>query len=153
MTGTGKTCAAAVVYRKWLKRCDGRTWPRWAAWPAFAEWAYRVSTGKTLHIEHEAGQLVELDERAFWTRWSTPELVVIDEIGLQSTKAHVEVMWRLLEERQGKPTIFTGNLDEDAVVQTYDDRIFSRLRNGMWIEVVGLDRRVSGSGKRNRRVG
>lgn len=153
MTGTGKTYAAAVVYGKWLEKCDGRHWPRWAVWPEFADQAYRVGNGKSFQIEHEAGQLVEMNEQTFWQRWSTPELVVIDEVGLQSTKAHVEVMWRLLETRKNRPTILTGNLNEDEIRKTFDDRVFSRLREGEWIEVVGLDRRVDGCSKRNRKVG
>lgn len=152
-TGTGKTSAAACVFRSAMaKDCHeaetDQQWPRWIAWPEFCG---RLNAARIdgILVVNEDGRRYEADERGWWRRWSTRRVVVVDEIGIKTaTQNALEAMWQLLEIRRGLPTIFTGNLDEAGIRRTFDDRVLSRLLAGTWIEVRGKDRRVSGAADR-----
>lgn len=105
-------------------------------------------------VLHENGTPYTADESAWWNRWRTKRLVVVDEIGLRTAnEVRQEAMWKLLEVRRGLPTILTGNLDAKEVRQTFDNRILSRILAGTWIVVNGEDQRVADAGERRHVIG
>lgn len=69
--------------------------------------------------------------------------VVLDDIGT-ATQSDVKILTTLeiINARIGRPTIITTNLDMHQIGQIYDDRIVSRLRAGVCIEMNGRDRRL-----------
>lgn len=156
-TGAGKTCLAAVAFRgvaaQQAER-DEPVWPRWCDFVTFCERLVQIRTSyhRAITIEHETAGTYECNELGWWRRWSTEGLVVIDEIGSRmATDVRYEALWKLLECRRGKPTLVTGNLDERGIQAAFDDRILSRLCNGVWIRLADKDRRVAGFAKREKR--
>lgn len=148
-TGTGKSSAAACCFRRAIATdCEAASndnqWPRYITWPVFCS---RLITARVdgITIQNEDGRTYQADEAAWWRRWSTKRLVVIDEIGLRTAnEVRHEAMWQLLEHRRGLPTIVTGNLDAEGLTNTFDDRVLSRLLAGTWIRVGGVDQRLIG---------
>lgn len=123
-------------------------WPRYITWPEFCSRLIATrADGITIH--NEDGRAYQADEPAWWRRWSTKRLVVVDEIGLRiATDVQREAMWNLLEHRRQLPTILTGNLDEEGLRTAFDDRVLSRVLAGTWISVGGRDQRLVGANDR-----
>lgn len=157
-TGTGKTSLAAYCFRGSIERHASKAesdqqWPRWSVWPEFCN-RLNALRMDAITIQHEDGRTYTADEPAWWRRWSTRRTVVIDEIGLATkSDAQIKAMWQLLECRRGLPTILTGNLTQQQISETFDDRILSRILSGTWLEIRGDDRRVTGHGERRFVVG
>lgn len=156
LTGIGKTCAAAAVFRSWLARSCRKnppTFPLWTTFPEFCDRLAQIRKNGSIMVEHPSGQWWECCETDWWKRWARTDLCVIDEIGTRSDNdVRAEALWRLLDQRAGLPTIYTGNLDEAGIVQVFDERILSRLCNGTMIELVGGDRRLAGAAKRTIKI-
>lgn len=138
-TGVGKTCAAAVTFSLWRPS---------ATWQSLTELcdilkAFNVSP---VQVIQSGGKPVELTLTGFWERLRKMGLVVIDEIGTRDATAHrYDAMLRLLETRQGRPLILTGNINPDeALAKVYDERVQSRIAAGVMVHVTGRDRRMDG---------
>ncbi len=137
--------------RKWTAKTQEFPWPIWTSWPEFCDQLCRIRQHGHVMITVPDGREYECSERSWWaSRWATKTLVVVDEIGTRTANdVRLEAMWRLMEARQGLPTIFTGNLSASELAATFDERIVSRLSAGTWIEVTGKDRRAEGFGRRS----
>lgn len=78
------------------------------------------------------------------------ELLVIDDVGYRdgaggATEYERETLYRIAEERQLVPTIWTSNLSPDRLEQVYNDRIASRILGpARVIEITGPDGRKAG---------
>jgi len=59
-----------------------------------------------------------------------PGLLILDEIGRTSASEWLRdsVMYPLVDQRKGKPTIFISNYDLDQLAEKYDEAITSRLQ-------------------------
>lgn len=155
--GTGKTCAAAVVYRQWPSpvtedRNVGAFWFRLEDWVA-AVLRCRTSKERKVTMLTAGGQRVDRDENRLWQMAEADWLCVLDDIGLRNvTPAAYEIVFRLIDARQRRPTIITSNLKpildrSDApgtasLSALYDDRIASRLCSGRVVHVTGHDQRI-----------
>lgn len=82
-------------------------------------------------------------EMELWQAWTRPELAMLDDIGTREkvTDHHYETVKRCLDDREGKATIYTSNLDLGALEKCYDDRVASRLVAGTIVNVRGDQRR------------
>lgn len=71
-------------------------------------------------------------------------LVVIDDIGTRAAVGdrHYNSLKRILDVREGRPTIVISNLPLHSLQEIYDDRVVSRLAAGTVIEIKGQDRRL-----------
>ena len=137
--GTGKSCAAACVYRGWRRP---------ALWYRASEIVADVLTCRT----NGKGFVVRTRGETSWDEWEAgimrkiteASLVVFDDVGLrQPSPAAYEVFYLMVEARTGKPTIYTSNLNAEELGSVYDERIVSRLLRGARIRVSGDDRRIA----------
>lgn len=135
--GRGKTCAALCV----LDHSSG--WYR--SVPELADEVIEVTNGrrKTIGVAAEGGGLVVRPDQ-FWKELESARLVVLDELGqkLAVTDHHYGVVKRVLDRREGRPTIILSNCSPTQIEKLYDDRIASRCLAGTVIELKGRDRRV-----------
>lgn len=110
-----------------------------------AAWVLSRSTRECYWINaQEMSANVFKDE--WFARVSSCHVLVIDEIGAEyaSDKGPMVAMFdSLMNERWGKNlrTVITTNMDRDGFVSRYGDRVWSRLRDGMAVQVAGEDLR------------
>lgn len=146
-TGTGKTCAAAVLYQRWR----GSN-PMWRSFPTLCSLLSQCRRNGEAS-ELVLGQTVVYTESQLWHRIAGADLLVLDEIGVRDDGGmRLEAMWRLLELRIGRPMIATTNVAPAGLTTVFDDRIASRLLAGRVVELVGADLRMSGLRSRVSRV-
>lgn len=66
-------------------------------------------------------------------QYSAFDLLVIDDVGVETSKANGEVSWsssewvRLIEMREGKSTVYTTNFDEESLAKVIGARAESRM--------------------------
>jgi len=115
--GTGKTCAALCL-------CD-------------------VSeTACYLTVEGVMDAIVRGKEADFdWI--NRVDLAVLDEIGIRTNAKDLDyvAVKRFADLRGTRPTLYITNLKPQDLSTCYDDRIFSRVACGTWINCQGKDRR------------
>lgn len=67
------------------------------------------------------------------------DLLVIDDLGAETGSIHsdkvatdytTQVLYAIMNSRMDKATIYTTNLDGDALIRKYDDKIISRMHKG-----------------------
>jgi hypothetical protein len=135
--GRGKTCAALVL----LDYCAGQT--AYRTFPAFSRQFAEVLCGKAFS-RGENGTSYPLTSQSFWLLASSPELLVLDEVGMREVVSDTayESLWSLLECRRGRPLVLVSNLDLEALARVYDGRITSRLTMGTVLTIKGPDRRA-----------
>ncbi|HEY0983540.1 DnaA ATPase domain-containing protein [Schlesneria sp.] len=133
-TGRGKSFLAALLYCRWSGHHA-----------TFVRYVDLVDQAMKASSQHQAGP---------WEMVKDRSLLVVDEIGVgASNEWRTEIMWKLLELRNGKPLILTGNLEPKELAGHFDARIQSRLAGGSFLEVGGRDQRTDGLPKRVHRVG
>jgi len=94
--------------------------------------------------EREYGHMTDTPEK-WWRRWQEISIAVLDDMGARERVSdfHYETVKRAIDDRKGKPTIITTNLEVSAIAKTYDDRIASRLAGGTIVRFKGDDRRLA----------
>lgn len=98
------------------------------------------------------GEAYDRSEKQIWNMaLRSDSLWVIDELMLDNPTATArDVIYTLVDLRQGKPTIITCNRDLAGIASKamYDDRVASRISCGTQIHVGGDDRRKANGGRR-----
>lgn len=123
--GRGKTCAVACVYRHWPK--------------GFLYWWDCGEITRRLAMMRKEGDGDEILKRSV----NDCDLIVIDDIGTRApTDPQLDALRDIIAWRRDKPLIVTGNLKPSDLRQVVDDRVASRLCEGVLIEVVGTDKRL-----------
>lgn len=137
--GRGKTCAAACVYRSQPEHMRVLWWST----PTFLGIVARCRREGNVAIP---GSAYTVGEEHLWeTRIGQPAVLFMDDVGIRSpTDAQYEMLFRLVDMRGVRPTVYTSNLHPDLLQKTYDGRISSRLLRGTVIEFSGNDRRAEG---------
>lgn len=148
--GTGKSCAAGLMFASWPKgreplwidvsrfltaamagradRSVGTTRQRWGAWWEIPDEADAAN----LHV----------GEAWVLSRISRSGLVVFDDIGVRNpSDAKRELFLEMLNLRGNEPLVVTGNLPPEQLEETFDARTASRLLSGRVVRVKGEDRR------------
>lgn len=72
------------------------------------------------------------------------EFLFIDDLGLERDSDRFKKdFYDIINDRTAneKKTIITTNLDHNGILEMYDARILSRLKDSKWIELKGHDRR------------
>lgn len=154
--GTGKTRQAwAMLRANRRRRCgymvgsvqtfDDVAWP-----PKREEWVRN-------HVRPEFDQVLILSEsndilrHRFDREWIDqqacyPWWLVIDDVGFSITPSDwaIEAIYVLANERRsrGLPTLWTTNLEPDAIKQVYTPAIASRMLGGVVLRLGGVDRRA-----------
>lgn len=139
-TGTGKTCAAAVVFTRW---------PQHALWFATGDLVRNVATSRqtgqpVAEFLASAGRHVDRFAEDYLRLLGGAPLVVMDDIGTtQPTPGQYDALLAVLNTRCGKHTLYTGNLTPERLRKEFDDRVYSRVCCGANIPVAGPDRRMA----------
>ncbi len=130
--GTGKTCAALCLY----DYGGGHYYPM----PVLLDLLVRTMKERVYYGE---GKLFT-DE--LWELIENTRLVTVDDIGTRTSISdhHYDALKILLDRRDYKPLVLTGNLDPAALATLYDERIASRITAGTVINLAGVDRRIAG---------
>ena len=148
--GTGKTCAAAVMF-------GAAT--RLPLWFRADDLLQNMSFGRGNGVRIE--QMGLLRDRAFrtlpWDKFSArmndAPCVFLDDLAVRKpTEAMQQSLFDLFEWRRGKPFVITSNKSPEELTLLYDERILSRVNAGTVIEVSGTDRR-RGTGFRVKAAG
>ena len=143
--GSGKTCAAAVLF--------GAT-RRLPLWFRADDLLLGMAFGRSNGVRVE--QMTLLGHREFktlaWDRFAAQvadsSCVYLDDLGIRKpTESMQQGLFDLMEWRRGKPLVITSNKSPEVIGAIYDDRILSRLSAGTVLEIVGPDRR-EGTGYR-----
>ncbi|WP_281659105.1 ATP-binding protein [Halobacillus sp. Cin3] len=136
--GTGKSHLAVSVTKRLMekgKRCLFLSVPKLFT---------KIKQTYNENSEFSENQILELIQDM--------DLLVLDDLGTEHTNAkegqnswgHTK-LFEVLDDRAGKPTIFTTNLKSDQLVQKLNERNFSRLMDGTGvIKMDGPDYRRKG---------
>lgn len=144
--GVGKSYAAALVFAHW----EGP-----ACWYDTNEWMQDVLTArssrhKTVSQRYQGGDRqyfgysFERTEKQLWRMMMDPNrLWVFDDICVEEPgRTKREIMHRISDCRQGKPTVYTSNKTIGELAELYDDRVASRVACGRELPCIGKDRRA-----------
>jgi DNA replication protein DnaC len=130
--GTGKTCAALCL----LDHAGGLYFTA----NGLADKVLLAVKGQLYnHDSHRRVSAV-----ALWEEIATTTLVALDELGVRERVSdwHYECVYRVIDERSGRPLVVGSNLGLDVLAGLYDDRLTSRLAAGTVLELTGPDRRL-----------
>lgn len=138
--GTGKTCAAAVVFGQFTQR------PIWARADDFLSAIAQGRGGKAVPIEcvNEFGETVtkSVPYDQFMGRVRSRSAVFLDDIATrQPTDPMYQSLFDLLEIRKGQPLVMTTNKTLSELAAMYDDRVADRLAAGTVVRFEGKSRR------------
>lgn len=128
--GTGKTCALLAMLDRW--QTGGRYY---TGASAFADRARAAMMGND----------PSYSEAELWDTMGRLGLLCIDELGGRDRMSDHEyrTILRLLDCREGKPTVIATNLTGEQIAAVYDQRILSRLLAGRVYRMGEIDRRVA----------
>ncbi len=130
--GTGKTCAALCL----LDHAGGLYFTA-------AGLAGKILLAYKGELYNPDSKL-RVSAASLWEEIARTTLVVLDELGArQRVSDHAyECVYRVVDERSGRPLVVGSNLSLDVLAGLYDDRLTSRLAAGTVLELTGPDRRL-----------
>lgn len=126
--GTGKSHLAMAI----LQQVNSGTDPRACAFAGTGEILRKIRNG---FDNKQSGDT----EEAVIARFAKPELLVLDDLGSetggigtakQASDFTQNVLYSLMNRRQGKSTIITTNLNGQQLKDMYDAKLLSRLLRG-----------------------
>jgi len=132
--GTGKTCAAAVMFGAF----------RSPLWFRADDLLMSMSFGRSEGIRVAQGRnTTSLKWSAFVALIESPRhQLILDDLGVRKpTEAMQASLFDLFEWRAGLPFLITSNKSPEELAGLYDDRIRSRILAGTICPVDGPDRR------------
>jgi predicted ATPase len=135
--GCGKSSAMACVYRAFSGKA------RWILLEPFVQQILKCRRdGRVELFSEETGESFFRTEEKWFRIVEESQLLCIDDIGLRSpTDAGYEIVFKLINAREDRPTFYTSNHGESDVARVYGRRISSRLLGGTVITCTGVDRR------------
>ncbi len=120
--GRGKTYIAAAIYRHW-------------AGDSAAFWMTHKVLYDFVMDRHTAHSILNSVRAA--------DLLILDDIAVREPSgAQLDALLQILNARDGKPLIVTGNLAPRELNAVLDERCGSRICGGSVFEVLGDDRRL-----------
>lgn len=146
-TGAGKTCVAALLYRRF------RVQPMWLR---ADDLLLSLATGRTsrelMHVDSidEYGHIVRklVTFAQYQRQLASCPCVFLDDLGVRApTDPMRQYLFDLLEYRKGLPLVITSNLSPEGLADMFDDRVISRVKAGTVLHLDGPDRRA-GCGRR-----
>lgn len=114
-------------------------------WWNASEFINKVTTCRREGSVDMGGQIGGTSEAGLWRIYvDQMDWLFIDDIGVRTpTDAQYDIVFRLVDSRQGKPTVYTGNLNPKELEATFDGRISSRLLRGTCINFASqIDKRT-----------
>lgn len=127
--GRGKTFAMASAYMRL---------PGLPLWLDFQPWLKKMMAVRS-------GGDGE-GERYWLDKIRDASVVCIDDCGIRAdSEAQQSLFLEVLNTRQGKPMMITGNHNPEQLHKVFDSRIASRLLSGVVFRIKGSDRRMAGT--------
>jgi DNA replication protein DnaC len=118
--GTGKTYAACCVIREIVVKRDHTA-------------AYVTASEFLLRLRNSYGQDSEECEMDVFADYTTPSLLVLDEVGRHKDSKHAsDSLFALLDRRyrEVRPTIIISNMSKEEIIDYLGEALVSRLRQG-----------------------
>ena len=87
----------------------------------------------------------ELNELDIIKKYSECENLIIDDIGIGNISGYaIDMFFSIVDNRYGncKRTVLTSNLSPNEIVNTFSQRMSSRICSGMSVEITGTDNRL-----------
>lgn len=142
--GRGKTYAMAAFYMRWPQSSKPPLWVDLQPWLSLVMKARR--DGFASRKSRLDGEWRDVTEKFLLTEVDEASLVCIDDCGVRGdSDAQQSALLEVLNLRQGKPTIITGNHEPAVLHKVFDSRIASRLMSGVMFKLTGIDRRMVGT--------
>ncbi|MBA7690630.1 hypothetical protein ES703_99161 [subsurface metagenome] len=134
LVGVGKTYAMAALIRQYIY--EGYDCQR----INFDDFCVKVRSTFAPAAKETAWEMIEPLKRI--------DKLFIDDLGLRSTQESqftYDIFFSVLNKRQERmlPTFINSNKTIDQLGQNFDERIASRLRTALSIELTGRDRRIA----------
>jgi len=105
-----------------------------AAWAVSMQVSAAYVKSRTLTAAHR--QMFG-DARKEWDNMMRASMLFLDDLGRETDENGVAAVEDLVDERQGKPTIITGNITKENLLARYGDRVKSRLSESsvmVWLQ-------------------
>ncbi len=131
--GVGKSVAAGVCCREWLKKTGTNNQPSGNEQRAHVLW---VAGSKIAGVAGWVG-----GESVLLSQMRRAGLLVIDELGREGSEAGNKAIAEILLDRHARhaPTVLTGNIRKDAIPGRYGDPVADRLReSAIWPDLTKL---------------
>lgn len=121
--GVGKTCAALAL-------ADYVPETLYETEASHGELCTQAASGRLEWYREGVGGV--LTQNQLWRGYRRAPLVILDEIGSREKVSdfRYECLYRLVDERDGLPTILIGNCSLADLAAVYDERITSRIGVG-----------------------
>jgi len=131
--GTGKTCAALAFLDCVM------TSRRYSAAADYVNDTMAAAKGELSRGSYNMGS------REWLAYWEDAGITCIDELGSREKVPdwHYEIIKKVMDIREDKPSIWISNLSLEDLERVYDDRIASRLAAGTHLAITGDDRRLT----------
>lgn len=134
-TGTGKSHAMAALARFYITKGY-----------SFARTTFEKMCLELRDTYKKDNSSSELDVFDCYTR---PDFLIIEDLGTtrridgQESEFNLRTLYLILDERleQNKPTFITSNKSIESITESFDERIGSRLKTFLTIELSGRDKR------------
>jgi DNA replication protein DnaC len=142
--GTGKTCAAACLFRWFPGPVDAKRQCLWLSVGSEVKSVCSANGAGLAVVQSQTSDATAM-RSAFWmlSRLRDAAFVVLDDLGTRPpTDPQYEALNDIVNARAGKPTVYTSNLGIADIGRLYDDRTASRLGRGAVIPCCGQDRRM-----------
>lgn len=138
--GTGKSCAAAILYAAY----NGDA--KFYLTDQLVSKAIECRTNGKGFIEeyHPRVGTVQVYEKKIYERVERAGFVVFDDVGIRGlTDSRFEIFKELIERRGARPTVYTSNLSPKELASLYDARLVSRMTQGTIYALTDVrDRRI-----------
>ena len=135
--GTGKSCAAAAIFRQWSSGV--------ARWYRLEQFVRDIQTARRVgFVTHQVGgEAIERTEGTLWRFGENDrELWCLDDFGTRgATESAFDIIFELVDRRARRPMIISSNLGLRELEARFDRRIADRIKAGTVIEVAGRSRR------------
>lgn len=146
-TGSGKTSAAACIYRDWRKSPELLGTARWWRMENLLSYILKARFNHEGIVTYlPSGDSVRVTEGGLFASFAQADLAVLDDVGAgEQNQQRTSVLLQLIDSRVGKPMLLTSNMDISEIELRYGDRIASRIVDGTIIHATGEDRRLRGT--------
>ncbi len=127
-TGVGKSYLTAILATALIERCYDVAY-------------FNAFSLNKLFLKAHTSSVRERDD--VLDEIMNADVLFIDDLGVEQIYKNVtcEYLYDLLSERQKKATFITTNLSPSMLLDRYDERIFSRLKGSVMLELTGKDLR------------
>jgi predicted ATPase len=141
MQGCGKSCAMACCYRSYRGE---RHAAQWILLDPFIQTILRCRREGQVEVPGlSVSETVFRTESQWFKIVANAAVLCVDDVGIRSpTDSAYEVLFKLINAREGRPSFYTSNHSPSDLLAIYRKRILSRMTRGTVIHCTGEDQRM-----------